>query len=205
MLHHPSKTVRSSFALILSVGMLCAGTQLPQTWSQTDLPRNPGPARSNAFGTNPSATSSLPPLPDRSLAESDRSPTKNGYSDGLQEQFPNQQVGNTPDPIHSNLVTASPNAASMSNGGQRLLSGPTCSSNSTHLMSSATLSNGFQQIVLVEPAKQTMAVYHIDPSRGEIHLKSVRKIDADFSIEEFNATEPTPTSIRRNTRLQPAR
>ena len=90
-------------------------------------------------------------------------------------------------------------------GGQRLLGGPTCSSNATHLMSSATLSNGFQQIVLVDPAKQTMAVYHIDPSRGEIHLKSVRKIDADFSIEEFNATEPTPTAIRRNTRLQPIR
>lgn len=193
MLHHPSKTVRSSFSLILSVGLLCAGAQIPQTWSQSDLPRNPGPAGTNAFGVNPSPTSSLPPLPDRTLAEP-------GFSDGLQSPLQNQYVGNNPEPIHSALNTPSPNHA-----GQRFLGGPTCSSNATHLMSSVTLSNGFQQIVLVDPAKQTMAVYHIDPSRGEIQLKSVRKIDADFSIEEFNATEPTPTAIRRNTRLQPAR
>lgn len=84
----------------------------------------------------------------------------------------------------------------------QVLGGTSCSANGSHLMSSVALSNGMQQIVLVEPAKQTMAVYHIDPTRGEIHLKSVRKIDADFAIEEFNATEPTPTAIRRNTRLQ---
>jgi hypothetical protein len=68
-------------------------------------------------------------------------------------------------------------------------------------MSSATLSNGFQQIVLVDPAKQTMAVYHVDPEKGDIQLKSVRKIDADFALEEFNLSEPSPTTIRKNLRL----
>ncbi|MFN9601857.1 MAG: hypothetical protein ACK6A7_00230 [Planctomycetota bacterium] len=70
-----------------------------------------------------------------------------------------------------------------------------------HLMSSATLSNGMQQIVLVDPDRQTIAVYHIDPDKGDTQLKSVRKIDADFALEEFNLSEPTPTTIRKNLRL----
>jgi hypothetical protein len=70
-----------------------------------------------------------------------------------------------------------------------------------HLMSSATLSNGTQQIVLVDPERLTIAVYHIDPQKGDIQLKSVRKIDADFALEEFNLSEPSPTTIRKNLRL----
>jgi hypothetical protein len=70
----------------------------------------------------------------------------------------------------------------------------------THIMSSATLSNGSQQIVLVDPAKQTLVVYHVDPNKGDIQLKSVRRIDADFSLEEFNLSEPTPATVRKNLR-----
>lgn len=82
------------------------------------------------------------------------------------------------------------------------VAGPShAAANQTHLMSSATLSNGFQQIVLVDPAKQTMAVYHVDPDKGDIQLKSVRKIDADFALEEFNLGEPSPSTIRKNLRL----
>jgi hypothetical protein len=46
-----------------------------------------------------------------------------------------------------------------------------------------------------------MAVYHVDPEKGDIQLKSVRKIDADFALEEFNLSEPSPTTIRKNLRL----
>jgi hypothetical protein len=82
------------------------------------------------------------------------------------------------------------------------VAGPShAAANQTHLMSSATLSNGFQQIVLVDPAKQTIAVYHVDPDKGDIQLRSVRKIDADFALEEFNLSEPSPTTIRKNLRL----
>ncbi len=82
------------------------------------------------------------------------------------------------------------------------MAGPShAAANQTHLMSSATLSNGFQQIVLVDPAKQTIAVYHVDPDKGDIQLRSVRKIDADFALEEFNLSEPSPTTIRKNLRL----
>lgn len=83
-----------------------------------------------------------------------------------------------------------------------VIAGPSHSAASqTHLMSSATLSNGSQQIVLVDPARSTIAVYQVEPDKGDIQLKSVRKIDADFALEEFNLGEPSPSTIRKNLRL----
>jgi hypothetical protein len=70
----------------------------------------------------------------------------------------------------------------------------------TSMMASVILYNGFQQIVVVDPTKSSMAVYHIDPANGDIQLKSVRKMDADFMLEEFNLSEPTPSTIRKNVR-----
>lgn len=68
------------------------------------------------------------------------------------------------------------------------------------MMASVILANGFQQIALVDHAKSTMAVYHIDPSSGDIQLKSVRRLDADFALEEYNLSQPTPSTIRKNVR-----
>ncbi len=83
-----------------------------------------------------------------------------------------------------------------------VVTGPSHSAASqTHLMSSATLSNGSQQIVLVDPSRLTIAVYHVEPDKGDIQLKSVRKVDADFALEEFNLGEPSPSTIRKNLRL----
>jgi len=68
------------------------------------------------------------------------------------------------------------------------------------MMASAILSNGSQQIAVYDQSKSTMAVYHIDSSTGDIQLKSVRKMDADFALQEFNLSEPTPSTIRKNVR-----
>jgi hypothetical protein len=162
---------RSSISLLLAVLMLCGGSQLADSWSQSPLPPLPENPQTS-FAPNAAPETSLPSAP---------------------------TLGTVP---NQNLPILHHQVAGQVLGSSQILGGTSCSANSSHLMSSVALSNGMQQIVLVEPAKQTMAVYHIDPIRGEIHLKSVRKIDADFAIEEFNATDPTPTAIRRNTRLQ---
>lgn len=73
-------------------------------------------------------------------------------------------------------------------------------STGTSMMASSVLSNGFQQIAIYDQPKQTMAVYHIDPNSGDIQLKSVRRLDADFALQEFNLSEPTPSTIRKNVR-----
>ncbi len=52
-------------------------------------------------------------------------------------------------------------------------------------MTSSTLPNMQQQIVLVDTNTKTMSVYHIAPDTGIISLKSVRRMDADFALDEF--------------------
>lgn len=93
----------------------------------------------------------------------------------------------------------------MTSAGVHIVGSSSSCSTATHLMTTATLSNGQQQLVIVDPAKLTLAVYHIEASRGDIQLRSVRKIDADFSLEEFNLSEPTPSTIRRNAKLSGSR
>lgn len=65
---------------------------------------------------------------------------------------------------------------------------------------SAIVQNGnqqpIQQIVVVDTRQQTMAVYHIASQTGRIELKSVRKIQMDLTIEQFNASEPLPSDMR---------
>lgn len=73
-------------------------------------------------------------------------------------------------------------------------------SSGTSMMASVLLSNGFQQIAIFEQSKQTLAIYHINPASGDIQLKSVRRLDADFALQEFNLSEPTPSTIRKNVR-----
>ena len=125
--------------------------------------------------------SDLPPLPDR------QAPNPRGLLDPQRAQtYPPSDLQNS--------------GAIYQGAGVHVVGPSTSSATATHLMSTATLSNGFQQLVIVDPAKLTLAVYHIEPSRGDIQLKSVRKIDADFSLEEFNLSEPTPSTIRRNSR-----
>lgn len=53
-----------------------------------------------------------------------------------------------------------------------------------------------QQVTLIDPATRTMAVYHIDTTNGEIVLKSVRNLNYDLQMIEFNGTSPLPNEIR---------
>ena len=53
-----------------------------------------------------------------------------------------------------------------------------------------------QQITLVDPQKQTMAVYHVERTSGKIILKSVRNVRWDLLLDQFNGTNPAPREIR---------
>ncbi len=58
------------------------------------------------------------------------------------------------------------------------------------------LPNGTHQIVVVDTRQQSMALYHVVGTSGKIELKSVRKIQMDLAIEQFNASEPLPSEMR---------
>ncbi len=108
---------------------------------------------------------------------------------------------------NANLPTISASAhpglhSAMQAGPGSAIVGPTsAAATGTQMITAATLNNGSQQIVIVDQSRMTAAVYHIEPSRGDIQLKSVRRLDADFTLQEFNLSEPTPTTIRKNLRV----
>jgi hypothetical protein len=62
---------------------------------------------------------------------------------------------------------------------------------------STLLPTGTQQIVMVDVAGRTMAVYHIEPSSGKLQLKSVRNCQWDLRMEHFNGQTPLPSEIRQ--------
>ena len=61
---------------------------------------------------------------------------------------------------------------------------------------SSDAAQGRQQISLIDPERRTICVYHVDPTSGEIALKSVRNFHWDLHMTEFNGVSPLPQEIR---------
>lgn len=68
-------------------------------------------------------------------------------------------------------------------------------SNGTHVVSNITV-NGVHQLVVLDPAIRSLAVYHVD-STGNVQLRSVRSMVWDLKMEEFNGLAPLPSELRR--------
>lgn len=64
------------------------------------------------------------------------------------------------------------------------------------LITLTTQTGDKERIVVVDPARRTMAVYQIDAETGVIALKSVRNIQWDLEMQMFNSEEPHPDQIR---------
>jgi hypothetical protein len=56
--------------------------------------------------------------------------------------------------------------------------------------------DGRQQVTIVDPRQRVMAVYHIDRVSGALQLKSVRNLQWDLMIEDYNSGTPAPRDIR---------
>jgi len=56
--------------------------------------------------------------------------------------------------------------------------------------------DGRQQITIVHPRQRVMAVYHVDRASGALQLKSVRNVQWDLLIEDYNSGSPAPRDIR---------
>jgi hypothetical protein len=69
--------------------------------------------------------------------------------------------------------------------------------NPQFLISSHTTGAGHQQLIVLESATKSLAVYHVHPQSGAVNLVSVRRLDADLAMDEFNGMDPTPSRIRQ--------
>jgi hypothetical protein len=58
-----------------------------------------------------------------------------------------------------------------------------------------------QVLTVIDPRQQAIGVYHVDLGSGKITLLSVRNIQWDLKMTEFNGVNPLPQEIRRQ--LQP--
>ena len=56
--------------------------------------------------------------------------------------------------------------------------------------------DGRQQITLVDPRQRVIAVYTVDRATGSLQLKSVRNVQWDLTIEDYNTSAPAPRDIR---------
>ncbi|MFM7243825.1 MAG: hypothetical protein ACKO40_06565 [Planctomycetaceae bacterium] len=62
--------------------------------------------------------------------------------------------------------------------------------------SDSGLPDGRRLLLVVDPATRHAAVYHVDPDRGTLTLRSARDISWDLMVEDFNAQEPKPAALR---------
>ena len=53
-----------------------------------------------------------------------------------------------------------------------------------------------EQLTVIDPQQRVISIYHVARDTGEISLKSVRKIQWDLQMEEFNSASPRPREVR---------
>ena len=59
------------------------------------------------------------------------------------------------------------------------------------------LDDGRQMLLLVDQQNRSLAIYHVDPAGGTLTLKSTRDVRWDLMVEDFNAQEPKPSSLKK--------
>ena len=53
-----------------------------------------------------------------------------------------------------------------------------------------------QRVIVFDKDRHTLAVYEVDTLGGRIALRSVRQVQWDLALEEFNALPPKPAEVR---------
>jgi hypothetical protein len=80
--------------------------------------------------------------------------------------------------------------------GQRAVPAPAAMAGSELIVVPTPLGEKAQMLTVVDPRQRVLAVYHIDLTTGKITLKSVRNIQWDLQISDFNNESPVPKEIR---------
>ncbi|MCE5268572.1 MAG: hypothetical protein LLG00_11870 [Planctomycetaceae bacterium] len=75
---------------------------------------------------------------------------------------------------------------------------PTATSGTELIVASLPLGEKGQLLTVVDPRQRALSVYHIDALSGKIALKSVRNIQWDLRITDFNNEKPLPQEIQQS-------
>ena len=70
-------------------------------------------------------------------------------------------------------------------------------------VSTSPIDSGRQMLLVIDPERQVLAVYHIEIS-GEVSLRSTRALGYDLQLEDFNAEDPKPAAIKKMLHIESA-
>ena len=68
-------------------------------------------------------------------------------------------------------------------------------------VSTSPIDPGRQMLLVIDPERQVLAVYHIENLTGEVSLRSTRALGYDLQLEDFNAKDPKPAAIQKMLRI----
>ena len=68
-------------------------------------------------------------------------------------------------------------------------------------VSTSPIDTGRQMLLVIDPERQVLAVYHIETLSGEVSLRSTRALAYDLQLEDFNAEDPKPAAIKKMLRI----
>ena len=68
-------------------------------------------------------------------------------------------------------------------------------------VSTSPIDAGRQMLLVIDPERQVLAVYHIENVSGEVSLRSTRALGYDLQLEDFNADNPKPAAIKKMLRI----
>ena len=64
------------------------------------------------------------------------------------------------------------------------------------LIALSTSTPSGQLLTVIDPKQRVISVYRVDSTTGKIALRSVRNINWDLQMSEFNGEDPLPREIR---------
>ena len=68
-------------------------------------------------------------------------------------------------------------------------------------VSTSPIDSGRQMLLVIDPERQVLAVYHIETVSGEVSLRSTRALGYDLQLDDFNAKDPKPAAIKKMLRI----
>ncbi len=71
-------------------------------------------------------------------------------------------------------------------------------------VSTSPIDSGRQMLLVIDPERQVLAVYHIETVSGQVSLRSTRALGYDLQLEDFNAEDPKPAAIKKMLRIDSA-
>jgi len=51
--------------------------------------------------------------------------------------------------------------------------------------------------MVIDQQTKVLAVYHVDTTTGLVTLRSTRTLGYDLQLDDFNATDPRPTALKK--------